>query len=104
MPDSLSIKSGWIGEDQGIINWSGIHFHDIAKYFEEKSPNDFINRLHSGYKQEQAYCYIACESVQDGFHHKVTAFLNFVLCLFTKDKVEMTSGQIISVYCKEKMN
>ena len=31
VPDSLSIKSGWIGEDQGIINWSGIHFHDIAK-------------------------------------------------------------------------
>ena len=39
----LSIKPGWIGEEQGMINWPAICFHDIAKYFETKSPRGKIH-------------------------------------------------------------
>ena len=34
-----------------MIKWLEIDFHDIALYFEAKSPADFINREHSEYNQ-----------------------------------------------------
>ena len=59
--DPLSIKSGWIGEKQGMITLPAIFFHNIAKYFEAKSPADFIIRLYSEYGQGKAFLYFACE-------------------------------------------
>ena len=34
----LSIISGWIGEEQDIINWSAIYFHDTGKYLTPTNP------------------------------------------------------------------
>ena len=31
VPDPLSIKSNWAGEEKDKINWPGIYLHDIAK-------------------------------------------------------------------------
>ena len=101
-----------------MINWHAIYFHDIDKYFDAKSPTDFINRMHSKYKQGKAYRYFACEFVQDVFYHKISEFFQFcmktkvipsqkisqkdyiVWIIVTKDKDEMPGGQIISAYCQ----
>ena len=64
--DRLSIRSGWI-EKQAMITLPAIFFHDIAKYFEAKSPADFIIRLYSEYGQGKAFLYFACEFVQKNF-------------------------------------
>ena len=119
VPDPLSIKSGWNGEEQGMINWPSNYFDDIDKHFEAKSPTDFINRLHSEYKQGKAYHYVACELVQEFFYHKVSEFFQFcimktkvtpspktsqkdyiVWIIVTKDKDEMSGGKITSAYCQ----
>ena len=49
-----------------VINWPAIYNHDIATYFKAKSQIDFINRLHSRYKQGKAYWYFAWEYLPGG--------------------------------------
>ena len=77
--DPLSIRSGWTGEKQAMITLPAIFFHDIAKYFEAKSPADFIIRLYSEYEQGKAFLYFACEFVQKNFFkRKFENSLSFV--------------------------
>ena len=47
-----------------MIKWPAIYLHDITKYFEAKSPTDFINGLHSGYQQGKSCHYFACVFVR----------------------------------------
>lgn len=84
-----------IGEEQGLINWPTTHFNDIDKFFEEnseeKSSTDFINRIHSKYKQGKAHRYFALEFVEESFYHKVSEFPQFWML-----KTKMTHSQRIS--------
>ncbi|XP_065667372.1 uncharacterized protein LOC136087793 isoform X3 [Hydra vulgaris] len=33
LPDPLSLKSGWCGEEEGMRSWPSLYFMDIERYF-----------------------------------------------------------------------
>ena len=54
-PDPFTIKSGWIGERDSIPLWPNLYLTDIAKYMEMNTPETFVHRLLTEYKQGKAY-------------------------------------------------
>ena len=88
VPYSLSNKSGWIEEEQGIINWPAIFFHDIVKSNHlQILLTDCILNINRG----KIYHYFACDFFQKVFYPKVSEFSQ--LCI---KKTKVTHLQKIS--------
>ena len=96
-----------------------MNFHDIVKYFEAKSTDEFLNKVNSEYKQGKAYRYFTCEFVQEIFYHKISEISEYcvmktkvtpsqritqkyciVWVILTKDKGEIPGGKIMNAYCQ----
>ena len=56
----LSIISGWIGEEQGIINWSAIYFHDTGKYLTPTNAHILLIDCTLNINREEKHIF-ACE-------------------------------------------
>ena len=70
VPDPLTLKTGWIGEKNGICYWPSVIYKDIATLLSFTQP-DFIKRLESEYKQGKAYRYFSCEFVREIFFNEI---------------------------------
>ena len=59
IPDPIDLKIGWIGEENGMEQWSRLYFSDISRYYGSAlGKNDLISRLECEYKQGKAYSYL----------------------------------------------
>ena len=117
LPDPLGIKTGWIGENNGITKWPSLIYKDIADHLSLLGP-DFISRLEREYKLGKSYRYFAGEFVREIFFHAIddTSPFCFVRCrvapsqrtsskpyqvwaCLRKDTADNPGGQILSTYC-----
>ena len=118
VPDPLSIKQGWLGENSGIPKWPSIFYNNIANYLSILGK-EFITQLEREYKLGKAYRYYTCKFLREVFYHKIsdssdycilkcrvipshntsmTPYFTWVIC--TKDKGDDDPGGIIhSAYC-----
>ena len=66
----MGIKTGWIGENNGITKWPSLIYKDIAEHLSLLGP-DFISRLEREYKLGKSYRYFTDEFVREIFFHAI---------------------------------
>ena len=117
VPDPLTLKDGWIGEQNGVIHWPSVYYHDIAAFLKMLGP-EFIMRLEREYKLGKAHRYFACSFVREIFHcgisdtsmycilkcrvipsQKTSSKPYHVWAIVTKDTTDKPGGKIINAYC-----
>ena len=58
LSDPLTMKAGWVGEEQGIKKWPSIYFMDISYYYKSViSKQDLWQRVECEYKEGKAFRY-----------------------------------------------
>jgi len=57
LPDPLSVKDGWLTEQQGMPYWPQLYFSDITEYLRHQTPADLYHRVCNEYKEGKAYRY-----------------------------------------------
>lgn len=117
--DPLEMKTGWIGENTGMLQWPKIYFMDISRYFSSViSREDLWQRLECEYKEGKAYRYftngfigeILINNISDESKlcilktkcvpsQRVSARQYDVWVIVRKDQINGTSGEILGGYC-----
>ena len=70
IPDPIDLKVGWIGEENGMKQWSRLCFSDIGRYYSSAlGKNDLINRLECEYKEGKAYRYFTNKFIREILFH-----------------------------------
>ena len=113
----MTLKSGWIGENNGICKWPTLIYKDIANYMSMLGP-EFISKLEREYKLGKAYRYFSCEFVREVYYNDIEDKSPFCLlkcrvvpsqrtsskpyhvwaCL-KKDIGENPGGAVMAAYC-----
>ena len=71
IPDPIALKTGWVGEENGISKWPSTFYNDIANYLKIYRP-DFINRLDRKYKFGKACRYFADNFAREIYYHNIS--------------------------------
>ncbi|XP_065659185.1 uncharacterized protein LOC136083633 [Hydra vulgaris] len=81
LPDPLSLKSGWCGEEEGMRSWPSLYFMDIERYFLKISRQENLCRkLESEYKGGKSYRYYSNNFIGEVFIHNINT--DSLFCLF----------------------
>ena len=118
LPDPLTIKKGWHGEEAGMIYWPRLYIMDISRYFSSVISRDNLwQRLECEYKEGKAYRYYSNGFIGEVFVNDVpdTKYCIFkakclpsqrvnskqydVWCIVEKDQATVPGGKILSGYC-----
>ena len=92
VPDPLTLKTGWLKEDEnGLVKWPSLYFHDIATYLQTKTSSVLMNHLINEYKEGKAYRYFTCHFVKEVYYHDISA--SSKVCIL---KCKVTPSQRIS--------
>ena len=67
----MALKTGWVGEENGVSKWPSIFYNDIANYLKILGP-DFINKLDRKFKLGKAYSYFADNFVREIYYHNIS--------------------------------
>ncbi|XP_066917039.1 uncharacterized protein [Clytia hemisphaerica] len=60
LSDPMTMKAGWVGEEQGIKTWPSIYFMDISYYYKSViSKQDLWQRVECEYKEGKAFRYFS---------------------------------------------
>ena len=55
LPDLMELKTGWVGEENGLKLWSHVYLSDIKRLYRDVFNKDSIQRIECEYKQGKAY-------------------------------------------------
>ena len=70
IPDPMALKTGWVGEENGVLKSSSIFYNDIAKYLKLLGPG-FIIHLDQEYKLGKACCFLD-NFVREVYYHNIS--------------------------------
>ena len=96
IPDPMALKTGWVGEKNGVSKWPSIFYNDIANYLKKFGP-DFINHLDREYKLGKAYRYFADNFIREIYYHKISEKSKY--CIL---KCRVFPSQKVSSWCHDK--
>lgn len=119
LEDPLTIKLGWVGENEGLPYWPKLYFMDISRYFLNVISRDNLwQRLECEYKEGKAYRYYSNGFVGEIFinmlqpeckyciiktkclpSQRVNSKQYEVWCIIEKDHGGMPGGKILAGYC-----
>ena len=99
IPDPIAMKTGWVGEENGISKLPSIFYNDIANYLKIRGP-DFINRLYREYKLGKVYRYFVDNFVRELYYHNISEKSK---CCILKCRVvpsqKVSSKPYVTPYC-----
>ena len=113
--DPLEVNKSWLSEEDGIVKWPSVYYHDIAKYLSHLAPV-FLCRLESEYKLGKAYRYFSCNFVRQVNYYEVDIDYCILRCkvipshcinnkpydvwaVIRRDTDIKPGGEICSAYC-----
>ena len=119
LPDPLTIKLGWCGEETGMSFWPKLYFMDISRYFSSTLSRESLwQRLECEYKEGKAYRYYSNGFVGEVHINNITELSKYcylkakcvpsqrvsskqydVWVVVEKDGPNMPGGKILAGYC-----
>ena len=118
IPDPIDLKSGWIGEEQGMSTWPRLYLTDIIRFYDKVIGKcDLIQRIECEYTQGKAYRYFSNNFIGEVYINNLD---NSKFCLFRtkcvpsqrvsmkqydvwavirRDCGDVIGGEILSAYC-----
>ena len=115
----MELKTGWLGEENGMKFWQHVYLTDITRFYRDViNKKDLIQRIECEYKPGKAYRYLTNNFVQEVFVNGVSEDSKYCIlqtkCLpsqrisqkpytnwaiVRKDKSDSSGGEIKSAYC-----
>ena len=119
LSDPLTMKAGWVGEEQGIKKWPSIYFMDISYYYKSViSKQDLWQRVECEYKEIKAFTYFTNEFLGEVSINQISPLSKYcvlkakcvpsqrlnnkqydVWCIVEKKTKTDTGGKIMAGYC-----
>ena len=73
LQDPLDIKSGWVGEEDGIKLWPQLYSTDITRFYGDVlNKKNIVQRVECEYKQGKAYRYFTDNFISEVFYNNTS--------------------------------
>ena len=80
----MSLKTGWVGENEGLNLWPKLYFVDISRFYSDTLARDSLwQRLETEYKEGKAYRYFSSGFIGEVFINLVSSTSGYC-CFKTK--------------------
>ena len=118
LEDPMSVKHGWLNEENGLRFWSKLYFVDISRYYSTTICRESLwQRLECEYKEGKAYRYYANGFIGEVFINLLAdeckycyiktkcipsqrvSSKQYVWAVIEKDQGDKPGGKIVSAYC-----
>ncbi|XP_066934311.1 uncharacterized protein [Clytia hemisphaerica] len=119
LSDPMTMKAGWVGEEQGIKTWPSIYFMDISYYYKSViSKQDLWQRVECEYKEGKAFRYFSNGFLGEVSINQISPLSKYcvlkakcvpsqrlnnkqydVWCVVEKKTKTDTGGKIMAGYC-----
>ena len=73
LPDPMELKTGWVGEGNGMKFWPHVYVTDSTRFYKDViNKEDLIQRIDCEYKQSKVYWYFTNKFIHEVFINNVS--------------------------------